>query len=97
MSLKELRGRQVTLFGTTFVLPKEIPCTDQEVIDREELISQIEGMIEEQREVVKLGEKIQKALRADIFECFEAQRARDKEGPDIIDYEEDVLRINSGE
>lgn len=40
---EKFRGRQVMVGTLTFVLPADVPVTDQEVVDREELIARIEG------------------------------------------------------
>ena len=67
---EKFRGRQVMVGTLTFVLPADVPVTDQEVVDREELIARIENAIEPYAEVVAFARDVEKMLREDVTRCF---------------------------
>lgn len=97
-----LRGKQVSLVpastakGISFLFEKELPATDEEIIDREETIAQIELAILPFRSVVKLGEQIQKAIREDITLTMEA-RLHDDAEPGLFDDAKIKMKVGDRE
>lgn len=84
--VKDLRGKQVTigvpegapLKAETFIFPRDLPDSDEEILERVELDARIELALEPFREVVKLGTDLQKALRDDAARAMAAALGGDR-------------------
>lgn len=76
---EEFRGRQVTIGKMVFVLPADVPVTDPEVVEREELIARIEKSLQPYNEVVTFGKDVVKMLREDVTRCFRARESDENE------------------
>lgn len=78
--IDDIRGKQVTVGGFTFVMPTTIPDTDEEVIEREELIAAVLRASKPARSEAELSKAIVRALRSDIDESFEERDRRERSG-----------------
>jgi hypothetical protein len=74
--INALRGRQVTVGELTFQMPK----TDEEVIDRQELIAEIEEAMKPHKDMVDLGKACTDAIYEDVRELFRLRRREERTG-----------------
>ena len=70
-----LRGKQVTLFASTFQFPDDVPETDERIVEFEEMVVAIERATDGPREIVSLGRKMIGDLRDRIGQGIREREA----------------------
>lgn len=78
--IDDIRGKQVTVGSFTFVMPTTIPDTDEDVIEREELIAAVLRASKPARSEAELSKAVVRALRSDIEDSFEERDRRERTG-----------------
>ena len=73
--IRSLRGKQVTLFETTFQFPDDVPETDERIVEFEEMVVEIERATDGPREIVSLGRKMLGDLRDRIGQGIREREA----------------------
>lgn len=92
---EEFRGRQIAIGTLVFVLPADVPVTDPEVVDREELIARIENALQPYTDVVAFGKDIVKMLREDVTRCFRQREHEDGGQLRLFDVGKEAPQVES--
>jgi hypothetical protein len=81
-----LRGTEVQIGrGFKFVMPQEPPVTNEEIIEREELIAKIDRAVAPFRQISDRGKLCMDTLRKDITTAVRMRFEEKDQGPSLVD------------
>lgn len=80
-----MRGEEVAIGKLKFVMPKEPPMEDEQVIANEILIAQIDKHAAPFRQIHERAELAKKILRTDITAAFRMRLEEKEKGPSLAD------------